>query len=295
MAVRLFFSSLVVACVFLFNAGPSASAADHLYDIAEVVGSFRSLENQRVTVKGYLTIEPENRSLWAQLEGYGDPQPPCLTVLISDSLFNRREAFNRTLVYMSGVISGTGCNESGCTGDCSEIRLLDATVVRSFPVADFDVPRANDATFRRVDKEVPQYSLFRSFGMRLMKTIIDPSRHTRILGLVSRKHRALLAEDLANPDSRSNWLLFSGERSVLNTALQRDVSLRVIQFDSYVVYLCFCREAKCRPESITPQRVWYRGAGDPNICLQLDKDADRHWYLDVSYLIGHPHDAQIDD
>jgi len=97
--------------------GPSSVNAPPL----SLEGLFKSaqlLDGHDVKIRGYLTIEPENRNLWDSAESFASNTGRSAKVWLTDEWFNHLEAFNRREIVVHAQVRlekrSSACVDPSC-------------------------------------------------------------------------------------------------------------------------------------------------------------------------------------
>lgn len=272
--------------------------------VADVVENPNAYRGQRLRVRGFLVIEPENRNLWERGETYGSNEGACASVEITDALFNRREALSRREVVLSALINVSE-GMDGSAASCEKVLLSDVADV-SFvtPLDRLSIvpPNAEQGWFD-VNEDAPDVERLRGLAAHLSSAIgssNDDDRAADIAQLVPSQHAAQISKALKRKGSRIGWLLYDWSESFSTLMSQgRFAVVDVVQEPSDGANagrrgaLCFCARASCDPRTLSPQRVYFRGAADPYHCLPVSRE-DQRWVLDAGYLLGRPDEEAMD-
>lgn len=288
----------------LSNALGAERTAGHVYSVQELVNNYRDLVGKRISVRGDFVLEPENANLWTSAEKYGEEKGACVSLQISDSLYNRREAYNRRDVYLSGVVADRMCSrEGGCVNHCSSLGLTQIWIEKfGKPLAALDAsPKAVDYPWVITDPNIPDVRLLRRLAVKLTNAIIDITRdnigRSAITDLVESSARAAILQGIHDRHSRINWLLFDSPSSlsrVLSQSripLQAEIAVQDAAPERREAYICFCTGRHCKLRDLTPQRVYYRAASDPYLCFPARKRREQ-WYLNDGFLLGEPYEGR---
>ncbi len=269
--------------------------------VGEVQRDIGVLVGRQVTVRGYLTIEQEDRALWSKITGYGEPEGQCITIDVSDALWNRRESLNRAFVTATGVLKGTPCKEGSCS--CDSVWLTNP-LVKVISTQHPQVLTADETNeFLSVNRQVEGFGEIRELGVKLQKAL-TPSSGTRrirhnLVDLFAPERRSLATENLDTVGSRAWWLLFGSSNSLRRLVRHRHSRFDVVQMQQIAgekkkAFLCYCSDSRCAPRSENTQRIYFRAAGDTNICIPVQQEADKQWYLEAGYLVGKPEEDVIE-
>lgn len=275
--------------------------------VNQLIDRFHGLKGKWAVVRGYFVLEPENRNLWSYAEKYGEQREPCISLEVTELLFNRREEYNRREVYAAGIVDTLGCGTSGeCLSSCNRIGLREVSIIgfaRPLDVLD-PIPSDYGDISLLIDKHAPNYRSLQKFALRLASDIKasmkNPSSRDMLLALISRARRSAVETALAKPDSRINRLLF-GEELSLGSKLEkrRQVDFNIVETERINPkeprgsYICYCIGENCKASTLTSLRVYYRAAADPYFCIPLQLDAGR-WRLEATFLLGRPAIDELD-
>jgi hypothetical protein len=272
--------------------------------VAEIAQNPTTYRGQRLRIRGFLVIEPENTNLWERGETYGSNEGACASVEVTDVLFNRREALSRREVVLSSVINVPE-EASGSADSCGDILLSDVAIV-SF-VTPLDrlsvVPSNAEQGWFDVNEDAPDMDRLRDLAAKLSNAIggsNDDNRAADIARLVPPRHAAQVSKALKREGSRIRWLVYDWSESFSTLmSLGRFTVVDVAQEprDSASAgrqaALCFCAGASCDPRTLSPQRVYFRGAADPYHCVPVLREK-QEWFLDAGYLLGRPDEETMD-
>lgn len=279
------------------NFGPSVGVAEIMQNPTEYRG-------KRLLVQGFLVIEPENRNLWERGEAYGSNKGACSFVEVTDEIFNHREALSRREVVLSALVN-VADDLRDSAESCKDIFLSDVTIV-SFvtPLERLSVvPPTAESGWYDVNENALDMDRLRELAenfLNAMESSNDDNRTVEISRLVPFRHAARVSEALRREGSRIRWLLY--DRAESFSTLMSLGKLKVVDVaqetrDSPSAgrrgALCFCARASCDTRTLSPQRVYFRGAADPYHCLPVLREK-QDWVLDAGYLLGLPDEETMD-
>jgi len=291
---------LAAATLGLFVAQSScAEGAGSALTIDQALRRAIELKGQRILVRGYIVIEPEDKNLWTGAGAYGEAEEPCISLDITDALFNRRELYNHREADVSGIVSSSACGGETCIGGCSDSGLTNIAVVRlgKPPLPQALLARADRQSSMLLNQHAPDANALRSLGERIARVTragyLHASRRTELLALSPKRYRSILSAALKEKDSRPNWLLFDWDNSLgRQLARHGDVHVDIAQTElsgaNRKNFICYCVVAGlCDPTSLTAQRVYFRAGSDPYFCIPAQKSRGE-WVVDVGFLVGRP-------
>jgi hypothetical protein len=260
--------------------------------IADVANHPDQYRGRRIQARGFLVIEPENRRLWESAATYGAAQGECGSVEITDALFNQREVLNRREMVVEAIVE---VHEGD--GRCDGL-VLRSIAITSFiaPIDELDaMPRDPEQGWFDVNTAASDAKQLRALAEKVRDILTFPATgEAGVTALVAPRHAVRIEAAWKRAETRIRWLLIDGASSFANLAKQRGLKqIDVVQepldgpAEGGQGAVCFCARNSCDARSLSPQRIYFRAAGDPYYCLPVLREGSG-WVLDAGYLIGRP-------
>lgn len=294
------------SCASLGASGKTGSGMpEDALTIEELVKDITSYDGHEVAVRGYFTYEPENRSIWKAARPYGVYDDPCIAIEVPDSIYNRREEYSYLSVIVHGIAYEPYCPfepPGHCISPCGGIWIDVKRISSAFGTGDFpEQPISGDNWFL-IDSDAPDIASLRALAERFTKAVRDGlaggQRRQKLSLLVPERHRVKFARIVAEPDSRPNWLLFDSPRAFGRLLARHAVTLTIAQESAEMqsqgdtAYFCHCSDGDCDPRGISKERIDWRAALDPLVCIPVNRE-NGEWFLDAGFLAGAPYEEDL--
>lgn len=264
-------------------------------------------EGQEILIEGFITLEDYGKALFASEHAYLESDyAQSIPLVAPNALIDVREAFERTWVEIRGVYDGR-CAHSGmfCSAHPGQGQLVIHELWGTHLPESFVgwrqplVPNALDEMTEMEGERAEQ--LMRVFGAVLRD--IRARDAQSLLNGVPPSERPTFEAELADPNGRAHWLLFSGDYPLADTfeqgspvgagieyrsetyqmlplALGDDVS------DTHLAAACICYESRCSfGRAPRPGIVVLRNFTDPFVCLPF-AEVDGEWWLDTGFFLS---------
>lgn len=263
------------------------SVSAFLYDPA-------AFDGEQVSLVGFLSLEDYAKALFATVDDYEASRfNRSIPVILNNYFLDRRELYERRNVRITGVYDHACAREGNfCSAHPGQGRIY-VSSLDVMPDQPDDAgwrPRQTWGAPHALTLEPPDSPL--ADTAQALFTDIGHRNRVRLRNAASGEGGSELNGDLNDPQSRSTWLLFSGEGAYANW-MEDHPNADLFAFglsndtiESRLGAACLCAEPDCAPVSdLQADRITNRNLSDNYICLTF-MEREEGWEIDPGMLLS---------
>ena len=253
-----------------------------------------AFDGEEISLVGILSLEDYAKALFATVSDYEASRfDQSVPVILNNYVLDRRELFERRNVRITGVYDHACAREEAfCSSHPGQGRIYVSSLdlMPDQPESVGWRPRETHGAPHALTLEPSDSSL----AGTAQALFVDIGRRNRIRlrNAASGEGGGELIDDLYDPQSRSTWLLFSGEGAYSNWMEDHpdaDLFAFTLANDSMEPRLgaaCLCAEPECAPvRDLQADRIINRNLTDNYICLTF-VEQESGWEVDPGMLLS---------
>ena len=253
-----------------------------------------AFDGDEVSLVGFLSLEDYAKALFATVDDYEASRfGQSVPVILNNYYLDRRELYERHNVHITGVYDHACAREGNfCSAHPGQGRIY-VSSLDVMPDQPGDAgwrPRQIHGAPHALTLEPPDSALAETALALFMD--IGRRNRVRLRNAASGEGGSELNGDLNDPQSRSTWLLFSGEGAYANWIEDHpnaDLFAFTLAGDTIEPRLgaaCLCAETGCAPvRDLQADRVTNRNLSDNYICLTF-AEREAGWEIDPGMLLS---------